>query len=173
LGAYKDALMFRGYSEDSVQIAIVMCQKRHHTRLVYQQGGSEGEFSNPCVGLCVDGRTSLGRDPDSEWGSDDVGCINTPGLNEFYLNSHTPVLGTSKPCKYVLIYDEIGLTVKRQLITFHLCFAMWMITACFQLAEIELLTFWSTHLYNRCTRSVSYATPGKFFYFLFQFSTYP
>ncbi len=31
--------------------------------------------------------------------------------NEFYLNSHLAVLGTSKPCKYSLIYDEIGLKV--------------------------------------------------------------
>ncbi len=31
-----------------------------------------------------------------------------------------------------------------------------------KLAEIELLTFWMTHLYCRCTRSVSYATPAYY-----------
>ena len=32
-------------------------------------------------------------------------------LNEFYLNSHVAIQGTSKPCKYSLIYDEIGFKV--------------------------------------------------------------
>jgi eukaryotic translation initiation factor 2C len=40
----------------------------------------------------------------------------------------------------VLIYDEIGL----------------------KLSEIELFTYWTTHLYCRCTRSVSYATPAYY-----------
>ncbi len=30
------------------------------------------------------------------------------------------------------------------------------------MAEIELLSFWITHLYGRCTRSVSYATPAYY-----------
>jgi len=30
------------------------------------------------------------------------------------------------------------------------------------MAEVELLTFWTTHLYGRCTRSVSYATPAYY-----------
>ncbi len=29
------------------------------------------------------------------------------------------------------------------------------------MSELQLLTFWLTHLYCRCTRSVSLATPGK------------
>ena len=109
--AYKEALMLRGFGPDDVQIAVVMCQKRHQTRLVYQADPSmdgTGDYVNPCVGLCVDGRSYAGKSVvESEYG-----CINTPGLNEFYLNSHAAVLGTSKPCKYVLIYDEIGLKVK-------------------------------------------------------------
>lgn len=123
LTAYKEALMQRGYGEDSVQIAIIMCQKRHNTRLVYQSEdrmGGDKEYINPCVGLCVDARTNFTVDPDSIHGNDPVGCINTPGLNEFYLNSHAAVLGTSKPCKYVLIYDEIGLKVRRLHIFLHI-----------------------------------------------------
>lgn len=138
--AYKEALMLRGFGPDDVQIAVVMCQKRHQTRLVYQADAridGTGDYVNPCVGLCVDGRSFYG-DAGSKLADSDRGCINTPGLNEFYLNSHAAVLGTSKPCKYVLIYDEIGL----------------------KLSEIELFTYWTTHLYCRCTRSVSYATPG-------------
>lgn len=144
LGAYKEALNQRGYNEDSVQIAMVICQKRHHTRLVYDS--AEHGYLNPCVGLCVDARTSafqVVKDPaKGKKGDDDedaVGSISTPGLNEFYLNSHAAVLGTSKPCKYTLIYDEVGI----------------------KMTELELLTFWLTHLYARCTRSVSYVTPGS------------
>jgi hypothetical protein len=122
LAAYKDALAQRGYDENSVQIAIVMCQKRHQTRLVYQMNENR-EYINPCVGLCVDGSSFYNMKPEDiakASGGDSVGCINTPGLNEFYLNSHAAVLGTSKPCKYVLIYDEIGLKVSVILLVFKL-----------------------------------------------------
>jgi eukaryotic translation initiation factor 2C len=61
-------------------------------------------------------------------------------LNEFYLNSHHSLQGTAKACKYSLIYDEIGLRI----------------------SEVELLTYWSTYLYARCTKSVSYATPAYY-----------
>eukprot|EP01039_Chlorochromonas_danica_P003414 gene3414-3741_t len=142
LAAYKDALNQRGYNEDSVQIALVICQKRHHTRLVYDS--QEHGYLNPCVGLCVDARTAQFQDKEAqkkkEGEADEVGSISSPGLNEFYLNSHAAVLGTSKPCKYTLIYDEIGI----------------------KMTELELLTFWLTHLYARCTRSVSYATPAYY-----------
>ena len=59
---------------------------------------------------------------------------------EFYLNSHAASLGTSKPTRYVLLHDEIGL----------------------KLSEVELLTFWLTHLYARCTKSVSIAAPAYY-----------
>ena len=48
--------------------------------------------------------------------------------------------GTAKPCKYALIFDEIG----------------------FKLSELELLTYWTTYLYARCNKSVSYATPAYY-----------
>lgn len=111
LVAYKEALSLRGYNEDSVKVAIVICQKRHQTRLVYENG--ENDFRNPCVGLCVDARTSLGdgKKGQPQTVDNEVGSINTTNLNEFYLNSHAAVLGTSKPCKYTLIYDEVGMKV--------------------------------------------------------------
>jgi eukaryotic translation initiation factor 2C len=111
--AYKNAVESFGYPDDSVQIAVIMCQKRHSTRLVFQQG-EDGKYMNPCVGLCVDGRSYTGKagaEDDDDLGDDSVGSISSPTYNEFYLNSHAAVLGTSKPCKYVLIYDEIGLKV--------------------------------------------------------------
>lgn len=111
-----------------VKVTIVVCQKRHHTRLVYEErSGREASYINPCPGLVVDAR---GRDR----------SIVSGALNEFYLNSHTAIQGTSKPCKYTLIYDEIG----------------------FRVSELELLTYWTTYLYARCNRSVSYATPAYY-----------
>ena len=44
-----------------------------------------------------------------------ITCAN---MNDFYLNSHAAIQGTSKPCKYSLICDEVG----------------------FKLSELELLT---------------------------------
>lgn len=113
--AFKNAFMSRGYAEDYVKIAIVMCQKRHSARFVYETTfGGKTEFANPCVGLCVDARHAMGFGGGKGKAGeeiDNVGCINAPEVNEFYLNSHAAVLGTSKPCKYTLIYDEIGLKV--------------------------------------------------------------
>ena len=31
-----------------------------------------------------------------------------------------------------------------------------------QLSELELLTYWTTYLYCRCNKSVSYATPAYY-----------
>lgn len=66
--------------------------------------------------------------------------ITNSVINEFYLNSHAAIQGTCKPCKYSLIHDEIGFT----------------------LSELELLTYWTTYLYARCNKSVSYATPAYY-----------
>ncbi len=119
LAAYKDALVAKGFNEEAIKICIVLCQKRHHTRLVYQhdQGNrnpDEKEYINPCVGLVVDGRNMLNKNPDELGDGDTVGAITSPGINEFYLNSHAAVPGTSKPCKYVLVYDEVGLKVRNK-----------------------------------------------------------
>jgi hypothetical protein len=94
-------------------MAIVICQKRHRARFVYEQGGKgnnnpDPEYLNPCAGLCIDARSNANAYPDD---MDAVGSIASPNMNEFYINSHAACLGTSKPCKYTLIYDEIGLEV--------------------------------------------------------------
>ena len=153
LTALRHAVEGFNYSDDDVKIVFIVCQKRHHTRFLYQAGPGE-EYLNPCVGMCVDARgfaecsagdhddagaAAVGRAASSAVGGDDLGCVVGSELMEFYLNSHAASLGTSKPTRYVLLHDEIGL----------------------KLSEVELLTFWLTHLYCRCTRSVSLATPGK------------
>ncbi len=50
LPAIKGALELMGYIHDSVKIAIVICQKSHHTRFFYQEGGS---YINPCPGELI------------------------------------------------------------------------------------------------------------------------
>lgn len=110
------------------KVAIVICQKGHHTRLVFEEKvGNDSTYINPCPGLVVD----------ATGGSK---SISSAVLNEFYLNSHAAIQGTAKPCKYNLIYDELG----------------------FKLSELELLTYWTTYLYARCNKSVSYATPAYY-----------
>jgi eukaryotic translation initiation factor 2C len=121
--AIRQAVDLTGYVGERVKISIIVCQKRHHTRLVYQDNAS-GDYMNPCVGLVVDAQGSefankaagdgrkAGGSADAEGGEEDpLGCIVGSNLNEFYLNSHAAVLGTSKPTKYVLVHDEIGFKV--------------------------------------------------------------
>ena len=126
----KTAIALLGYHEEDVKIAIVICQKGHHTRLVYEEAGQPGQapsYINPCPGLVVDA-------------NGEETSIASGRYNEFYLNSHIAIQGTSKPCKYALVYDEIG----------------------FKMAELELLTYWSCYLYCRCNKSVSLATPAYY-----------
>ena len=41
---------------EDVKITIVVCQKRHHTRVVYQDSTvPDGPYHNPCPGLTIDG----------------------------------------------------------------------------------------------------------------------
>ncbi len=128
--AFKESFYSRGYNSDYVKMAVIVCQKRHHSRIVfeeassgsrYEPGGVKGgdkDYLNPCVGLCVDAR-SVSADTVS--GDNYVGSIVSPNTNEFYLNSHAAILGTSKPCKYTLIYDEIGLKVTCILLSLLFC----------------------------------------------------
>lgn len=109
---------------DAVKVTIIVCQKRHNTRIFFNH---EGTFINPSPGIVIDSR-SMGK------------SITSALFNEFYLNSHVSIQGTGKPCKYVILYDENK----------------------FLLSEIEILTYWTTYLYSRCNRSVSYATPAYY-----------
>ena len=128
LPAIKGALALMGYDDTSVKVCMVVCQKGHHTRLVYEeQQGPDKAFINPCPGLVIDATGA-------------ANSITSGRYNEFYLNSHAAIQGTAKPCKYALVYDEIGI----------------------QMAELELLTYWSCYLYCRCNKSVSLATPAYY-----------
>lgn len=90
------------------KIAFVICQKRHNTRLVYEE--RPNNFINCCPGLCVDG-TGQHR------------SIASASHNDFYLNSHTAIQGTAKCCKYSLVFDEIGMKIAElELLTYWSCY---------------------------------------------------
>lgn len=106
LPSIKGALELMGYPDGSIPISIVVCQKMHHTRLFFEEGG---EYINPCPGLVADA-----------FGGKD--SITSARYLEFYINSHHALQGTAKPCKYTLIYDEIGLKVF--VIPFTVCYCL-------------------------------------------------
>jgi hypothetical protein len=103
LPAIKEALALMGVIEGSVKLCIVICQKKHHTRLFYEHGGNS--YTNVCPGIVVDA-------------SGGEKSITSGTYNEFYINSHIAIQGTAKPCKYTLIYDEIGLKVFSMILIF-------------------------------------------------------
>jgi eukaryotic translation initiation factor 2C len=96
-------------------ISFVVCQKRHHTRFFASNERDEDRSGNVPAGMVVDrGVTSL-------YGFD------------FYLCSHSGIQGTSRPCKYQVLWDENK----------------------FQSDTLQLLMYQLTFMYARCTRSVS------------------
>ena len=111
--------------ESTIKIALTVCTKRHNLRLFSET--TPGTVRNVVAGTVVD---SVGG----------TSTVVSNILNEFYLCSHETIQGTAKPCRYTLLYDEIG----------------------FKMSELEMLTYWSTYLYCRCDRSVSYATPAYY-----------
>ena len=105
--AIKTALALSGYQEEACKIVFIVCQKGHHTRLVYEKSGAE--HINVCPGVLVD--------------SHGDNSIVSSRYNEFYLNSHVAIQGTAKPCKYTLLYDSIGLKMSEiQLMTYWLTY---------------------------------------------------
>lgn len=96
------------HGDISCKIVVLICQKRHHTRLVYEE--KPDVFMNCCPGLCVD---ATGKER----------SIVSAVHNEFYLNSHTAIQGTAKSCKYTLILDEIGMKIAElELLTYWSCY---------------------------------------------------
>eukprot|EP01041_Mallomonas_annulata_P002081 gene2081-4067_t len=98
-GSYKKSTGNTGCTK----ITMVVCQKGHHTRLVYDD--EPGSYVNPYPGLVVDL---------------DITCAF---YNDFYLNSHTAIQGTAKPVKYSVVYDELRMkNSELELLTYWLCY---------------------------------------------------
>jgi eukaryotic translation initiation factor 2C len=92
----------------TTKISIIVCQKKHNTRIAYEE--NHGSFINACPGVCIDS-------------SGDSESIASATFNEFYLNSHTAIQGTAKATKYSLLYDEIGFKMSElELLTYWSCY---------------------------------------------------
>jgi eukaryotic translation initiation factor 2C len=120
----KYALDLCGCVPDSCKVSLIVCQKRHKNR-VFELTRS-GYVQNPPPGLLITSR--------------DENSFLSSTLNEYLINSHQAIIGTSKACKYTLLYDETH----------------------FQLSELYRFTYWLCFLYARCNKSVSYVTPAYY-----------
>jgi hypothetical protein len=142
--AIEETLASFGVISLTIRFSIIVCQKRHNARFAFHDGN---QHVNLCPGICIDA------------GVGPTAVIST-AFNEFYLNSHVSLQGTAKPCRYSLIHDEINfkviMLIEIHVVTDPSCFC------CYQLAELELLTYWTTYLYCRCNKSVSYAAPAYY-----------
>jgi len=100
------------------KITYIVVQKRHHTRF-FPMDRNQYRNGNALAGTVVDQG------------------INHPTEGDFYLLSHEGIQGTSRPCHYHVLWDDVKMTAD----------------------ELELLAYYLCHLYTRCTRSVSYPAP--------------
>lgn len=128
-----------GY-EKTVQMTIVVVQKRHHTRFFPGKDvGKDDRNNNVPAGKIVDT------------------VITRPNENQFYLVSHQSIQGVAKPTKYCILLDEgdhsiddlQGLTYNVDLNKFHRFIHSIKYCSIFQLCL----------MFTRCNRSVSYPAP--------------
>ena len=133
LNAIRGAVQLMGYTAEAVKIVIVICQKSHHTRFVYEEPTPGGRtYINPCPGLCIDA-------------SGGVNSIASARLNEFYLNSHAAIQGTAKPCKYTLVHDELGFkTCELELLTYWLTYTYCRANKAVSLASPAYYAHWAS-----------------------------
>ncbi|KAI0832378.1 argonaute-like protein [Trametes gibbosa] len=101
------------------KITVIVVGKRHHVRFFPQKPGDADRSGNCPAGTVVD------KD------------IGHPLEFDFYLQSHSGLLGTSRPAHYSVLYDENGFTPD----------------------SLQALSFALCHVYARSTRSVSIPAP--------------
>ena len=63
-----------------------------------------------------------------------------PHRNDFFLNAHAGLQGTNRPAHYSVLADQLGLGAD----------------------GVQQLTFWLSHLFCRCTRSISVCPPAQY-----------
>ncbi|KAI1796003.1 Piwi-domain-containing protein [Ganoderma leucocontextum] len=101
------------------KLLFVIVGKRHHVRFFPKRSQEADKSGNCPAGLLVDDH------------------ITNPNYQDFYLQSHSGLLGTSRPTHYVVLRNETELDIKMiQLMTYHLC-----------------------HMYASATRAVSIPAP--------------
>jgi eukaryotic translation initiation factor 2C len=110
----------RNYPQGSMpQLNVIVVNKRHHMRafpLTKKDPQNPKDFNNILPGTIID------RD------------IVSPYHFQFFLASHSPFQGTTKPTKYTVFLNECKIGPD----------------------DMEMLSFCLCHMYARCNRSVSY-----------------
>lgn len=108
------------------KMTFIVVTKRHHVRFFPSRPGDADKSGN-----CPPGFTT-GE------------SLSTPGLNEFYLQSHGGLLGTSRPSHYIVLQDEIfGCGPQNPQ----------------GLRLVQSLSYGLCHVYASATRSVSIPAP--------------
>ncbi|KAI0670510.1 Piwi domain-containing protein [Trametes maxima] len=88
------------------KLLFIVVGKRHHIRFFPRSPSDEDRSGNCPAGLVVNEH------------------ITNPNYDDFYLQSHAGLLGTSRPSHYVVLANEVNLTPAQiQMLTFHLCHA--------------------------------------------------
>ena len=84
------------------QITFVVGQKRHHVRFAPNRSQPSDRSGNCPTGTVID-------------------CPNVtrPDQFEFYLYGHSGLMGTSRPCRYVVIHDDFKFNVENLARTIH------------------------------------------------------
>ncbi|OTA55625.1 Piwi-domain-containing protein [Hypoxylon sp. EC38] len=99
------------YGKKVPKMTIVIVGKRHHTRFWAPQNNKYKQKQNPSPGTVVDrGVTDV-----LDW--------------DFFMQAHSPVIGTARPAHYFVVHDQIfrakfakGATDKLETFTHSLCF---------------------------------------------------
>ena len=76
-------------------LTVVVCKKRHATRLFPAAAAADDGMGNVKAGTCVDS------------------VITSPDDNDFYLVSHGGLKGTSRPCHYHVLRDDLKFTADK------------------------------------------------------------
>lgn len=116
------------------KITFIVVGKRHHVRFFPAKPKETDRSGNCPAGTVVD------RD------------VAHPTEFDFYLQSHTGLLGTSRPAHYNVLLDENNFTC-----VFYVNDLLWLISC--SPDDLQQLSFALCHVYARTTRSVSIPAP--------------
>jgi len=115
--AIRDGCSRFGGIDYQPKITFITVQKRHKTRFFHH--AKSGEIENPPPGTVVD--TEIVHQTEMD----------------FYLCSQRGMLGTSRPSRYHVLWDDTGFTAD----------------------QIQNLTYYLCYMYIRCTKSVKIPAP--------------
>lgn len=127
------------YKEEPPRWTIIVCSKRHHTRFFPTSIDTASKTSNCRAGTNVD------RD------------VTTPQYWEFFLQAHHCIQGTAKPCRYIVIKDEI-FNHKNNIINKNPALGRTLQPA----TMLPYITNNMCHMFGRATKAVSLCPPAYY-----------